>query len=64
MDACDQAPLILPKMQHQISLTLWWRFVDAHFQEVVGRVSMRILNIKAAKTSKINRDIPMSIFYD
>jgi len=25
MDACDQAPLILPKMQDQISLTLCWR---------------------------------------
>jgi hypothetical protein len=29
MDACDQAPLILPKMQDQISLTLCWRSVDA-----------------------------------
>jgi hypothetical protein len=29
MDAFDQAPLILPKMQDQISLTLCWRSVDA-----------------------------------
>jgi hypothetical protein len=27
MDGCDQAPLILPKMQDQISLTLCWRSV-------------------------------------
>jgi len=29
MDAFDQAPLILPKMQDQISLTLCWHSVDA-----------------------------------
>ena len=29
MDAFDQAPLILPKMQDQILLTLCWRSVDA-----------------------------------
>jgi len=29
MDACDQAPHILPKMQDQISLTLCWCSVDA-----------------------------------
>ena len=29
MDACDQAPLILLKMQVQISLTLCWRSADA-----------------------------------
>jgi len=59
MDVCDQAPLILPKMQDQISLTLCWRY----FQDVVGRVSMPVLHIKAAITSKMNRDVPMSIFY-
>jgi len=64
MDACDQAPLILPKMQDQISLTLCWRSVDAHSQVVVGRVSMLVLHIKVANTSSMNRDIPMLIFYD
>jgi len=64
MDAWGQAPLILPKMQDQISLTLCWRTVDAHFQDVVGRVSMLVLHIKAAYTSKMNHDVPMLIYYD
>jgi hypothetical protein len=64
MDAFDQAPLILPKMQDQISLMLCWHSVDTHFQNVVGRVSMRILHIKAPNSSKMNRDVPVSIFYD
>jgi len=63
MVACDQAPLILPKMQDQISSTLCWRFIDAHFQDVVGHVSIFVLQIKAANTSKMNRDVPMLIFY-
>jgi len=36
MDAFDQAPLILPKMQDQILLTLCWRSVDAHFRMWLG----------------------------
>ena len=64
MNACDQAPLILPKKQDKISLTLCWRSVDTHFQDVVGRVSMLVLHIKAANTSKMNCDVPMLIFYD
>jgi len=64
MDACDQAPLIVPKMQDQISLTLCWCSVDTHFQDVVGRVSMLVLHIKAANMSKMNRGVPMLIFYD
>jgi len=64
MDAFGQAPLILPKMQDQILLTLCWRAVGAHFQDVVGRVSIHVLHIKAANTPKINRDIPMSLLYD
>jgi len=97
MDARDQAPLILPKLQDQISLTLcwcsvdalltlcwrsvdalltlcWrsvdalltlcWRSVDAQFQDVVGRVSMLVLHIKAANTSKMNCDLPILIAYD
>jgi len=59
MDAFDQAPLILSKMQDQISLTLCWRSVDAHFQDVVGRMSIHVLHIKAANTPKMNRDIPI-----
>jgi len=64
MDVFDQAPVILPKMQDQISLMLCWRSVDAHFQDVVGRVSIRVLHIKVANTPKMNCDIPMSILYD
>ena len=64
MDACDQGPLILPKMQDQISLTLCWRSVDAYFQDVLGRVSMLVLHIKGANMSKMNSDIPMSIIHD
>jgi len=64
MDAFDQAQLRLPKMQDQISLMLCWWFVDAHFQDVVARVSIHVLHIKAANTPKMNRDIPMSILYD
>jgi len=64
IDACDQAPLILPKMQDQILLTLWWRSVDAQFQDVVGRVSMLVLHIKEGNTSRIKLDLPMLIFYD
>jgi hypothetical protein len=63
-DAFDQAPLILPKMQDQILLTLCWRSVDAHCQDVVGRVSIRVLHLKAANTPKMNRDIPISILYN
>jgi len=64
MDACEQALLIIPKMQVQISLTLCRRSVDAHFQDVVGRVSMLVLHIKAAKTSKMNSAVPMLICYN
>ena len=64
MDAFDQAPLILPKMQDQILLTLCWCSVDAHFQDGVGRVSIRVWHIKAANTPRMNRLIPMSILYD
>jgi hypothetical protein len=64
MDDFVQAPLILLKVQDQISLTLCWRSVDDHFQDVVGRVSIRVLHSKAANMPKMNRDIPMSIFYN
>jgi len=64
MDACDQAPLILPRMQDQISLMLCWGSVDANCQDVVGRVNILVLHIKAANTSKMNRDVPMLMFYD
>jgi hypothetical protein len=60
MDSCNQAPLMLPKMQDQISLTLF----DVHFQDVVGRVSILVLHIKVANTSKMNCDVAMSIFHD
>jgi len=63
MDAFDQAVLISPKMQDQILLTLCWRFVDAHLQDVVGHVSMRVLHIKEANMPKMNRDTPMTILY-
>jgi len=53
MNACDQAPLILPKMQDQISLTLCWRSVDNDFQDMVGCVSMRGLHVKAANTAVV-----------
>jgi len=64
MDAFDQAPLILPKMQDQISLTLCWRSVGAHFKDVVGRVSIRVLHIKAANRPEMKSDVPMLILYD
>ena len=41
-----------------------WCSVDAHFWDVVGRVSQFILIIKAANTSKSNNDVPMSTFCD
>ena len=62
MDAFDQAPLILPKMQDQISLMLCWHSGDAHFPDVVGPVSIRFLHIKAANMPKMNHDIPIQYF--
>jgi hypothetical protein len=41
-----------------------WRSVDAHFQDVVWRVSILVWHIKEANTSKMNRNVPMSIFCD
>jgi hypothetical protein len=64
MDAFDHAPLVLPKMEDHISLTFYGLSVEAHCQDVVGFMSIRVLNIKAANASKMNCDIPMSILYD
>jgi hypothetical protein len=64
MYACDQAPLMLPEMQNQMSLTLRWRSVESYFQDVVGRVSKCVLHIKAANKSKMHRNVLMSIFYN
>ena len=39
-----------------------WCSVDPHFQDVVGCLCQFILITKDVNTSKINRDVPMSIF--
>jgi len=41
-----------------------WRSVDAHFQDVVGHLLVFILITKAAKTSKLNCNLPMSKIYN
>ena len=40
------------------------RSVDAHFQDVVGRLNMLVLHIKAANTLTMKRAVLMSIFYN
>jgi len=41
-----------------------WCSVDAHFQDAVGSVCLFVLIMKVANTSKMDCDLPMSIFYD
>jgi hypothetical protein len=39
----------------------WWRSVDAHIEDVVGRMCMSVLHIKAANKWKIHHRPQMSI---
>jgi hypothetical protein len=63
VDACDQTPLILPKMQDQILLTLCACSDNAHVQDVVSHMRISNLHIKAANTLNMNLEVLMSIFY-
>jgi hypothetical protein len=45
-------------------LMLCRRSVDTHIEDVVGRISMVVLHIKAANTSKLNRDVRISFIYN
>jgi len=54
------SPHRLPKIHDQ----QWLMLVDHHFEDVVGCMSLFVLIIKDANTSKPNTDVAMEIFSD